>query len=75
MKWVKNPDEIVLEDVKMFHLENMDTNALWVGVYTQDNKIYHLNIVAKDNQLNYFWSDETVEELAQGHSTGAHNAL
>ena len=61
MKWVKNPDEIVLENLKMFHLESMDSNALWVGCYTQDGKIYHLNIVAKDNQLNYFWSDETPE--------------
>lgn len=60
-KWVKNPDEIVLENLKMFHLESMDFNALWVGCYTQDGKIYHLNIVAKDNQLNYFWSDETPE--------------
>lgn len=59
MKRVKNPDEIVLEDVKMFHLENLTENALWVGVYTQDDKIYHLNIVAKDNELNYFWSNET----------------
>jgi hypothetical protein len=61
VKWVKNPDEIVLENLKMFHLESMDSNALWVGCYTQDGKIYHLNIVAKDNQLNYFWSDETPE--------------
>ena len=61
MKWTKNPDEIVLENLKMFHLESMDSNALWVGCYTQDGKIYHLNIVAKDNQLNYFWSDETVD--------------
>ena len=58
-RWTKNPDEIVLENLKMFHLESMDSNALWVGCYTQDGKIYHLNIVAKDNQLNYFWSDET----------------
>ena len=61
-KWTKNPDEIVLENLKMFHLESMDSNALWVGCYTQDGKIYHLNIVAKDNQLNYFWSDETCDK-------------
>jgi len=59
MKRVKNPDEIVLKDVKMFHLENLTENALWVGCYTQDGKIYHLNIIAKDNELNYFWSNET----------------
>ena len=61
-RFQKNPDEIVLEDVKMFHLENLTENALWVGVYMNNNKIYHLNIVAKNNQLNYFWSDETCED-------------
>ena len=60
-RWVENPDEIILEDVKLFHLENLTENALWVGVYMNNNKIYHLNIVAKDNELKYFWSNETPE--------------
>ena len=60
MFMIENPDEIVLEDVKMFHLESMNERALWIGCYTKDNKIYHLNIVAKNNELNYFWSDETL---------------
>ena len=55
-----NPDEIVLENVKMFHLESMNERALWIGVYGQNNKIYHLNISAKDDKLIYYWSDETV---------------
>ena len=58
-KWVKNPDEIVLEDVKMFHLESMDEDTLWIGVYTQSGKTYHLNISAGRGKLKYFWSDET----------------
>ena len=53
MSRTENPDEIVLEDVKMFHLER----ALWIGCYTQDGKIYHLNITG--GQLKYYWSDET----------------
>lgn len=60
MRRTENPDEIVLEDVKMFHLESMNSQSLWVGVYTQDNKTYHLNISAKDDKLVYYWSDETV---------------
>jgi len=56
----QNPDEIVLEDVKMFHLESMNERSLWVGVYTQDGKIYHLNISAVGDKLSYWWSDETV---------------
>jgi len=75
MSRTENPDEIVLEDVKMFHLENLTENALWIGVYTKDNKIYHLNIVAKNNELNYFWSDETDEELAQDPTKTAPDAL
>lgn len=56
---IKNPDEIVLDDVKMFHLENMSKNHLWMACYTQDGKIFHLNITAKGDKLTYFWSDET----------------
>jgi len=57
----QNPDEIVLEDVKMFHLESMNERNLWVGVYTQDGKIYHLNISAVGDKLSYWWSDETYD--------------
>jgi hypothetical protein len=64
-KWVdkrqKNPDEIVLEDVKLFHLENMSQSHIWVGCYTEDNRIFHLNISAKGNKLTYYWSEETPE--------------
>ena len=41
VNWTENPDEIVLEEVKMFHLESMNERTLWVGVYTENNKIYH----------------------------------
>jgi hypothetical protein len=52
-----NPDEIVLEDVKMFHLESMNERELWIGCYTKYGEIYHLNITG--DQLTYYWSDET----------------
>jgi hypothetical protein len=58
VNWTENPDEIVLEEVKLFHLESMNERALWIGVYGQDGKIYHLNITG--DQLKYYWSDETV---------------
>jgi len=58
-KWTENPDEIVLQDIQMFHLESMTENALWVGVYTEDDKIYHLNISADGDKLKYYWSEET----------------
>jgi len=59
-KWVENPDEIVLEDVKMFHLEQMNSRTIWVGCYTQNGKTYHLNISADGDKLRYYWSDESM---------------
>jgi hypothetical protein len=58
-RFTENPDEIVLEDVKMFHLESMNERSLWCGIYGQDGKIYHLNISADGDKLRYYWSDET----------------
>ena len=58
---LKNPDEIVLEDIQMFHLESMNERTLWCGVYGKDGKIYHLNISADGDRLRYYWSDETCE--------------
>lgn len=58
-RFVKNPDEIVLEDIKMFHYEVMEDNrSVWMGIYMNDGKIYHLNI--SGNQLNAYYSNESV---------------
>jgi hypothetical protein len=59
VRWEENPDEIVLGEVELFHLESMNERSLWVGIYTQDKKIYHLNISADGDKLKYYWSDET----------------
>lgn len=40
---LQNPDEIVLENIKMIHLENMDVDSYWMGIYMKDGRIYHLN--------------------------------
>ena len=56
----KNPDEIVMENVKFFHLENMTPQHLWCSIQTKDDKLYHLNIFAKGDKLVYYWSDESV---------------
>ena len=73
VNWTENPDEIVLENVKMFHLESMNERALWIGCYTQDGKIYHLNI--SGDQLKYYWSEETDYELAHKTPQGTPDAL
>ena len=59
---LENPDEIVLENVKLFHAEQMNEKSLWVGCYTEDNRIFHLNISAKGGKLKYYWSEETVDK-------------
>jgi hypothetical protein len=56
---IENPDEFVLEDVKMVHWENMDTDVYWCGIYLNDGRIFHLHI-GGDN-LRVSLSDETPE--------------
>jgi len=51
----------------------MNERALWIGVYTQNGKTYHLNISGE--QLKYYWSDETPEEPAQDPTNPPVNAL
>lgn len=57
-RFVKNPDEIILENVKMVHYETMEEGrAVWLGIYTNDGGIYHLNIGGDNLCVNY--SDES----------------
>ena len=71
---IQNPDEFVLEDVKMVHYEVMEQReAVWLGIYLNNGKMYHLNISGDNMWVNY--SDETDYELAQDPSTGAPDAL
>jgi hypothetical protein len=70
---IENPDEIVLKNVKMFHLENMTEDVYWCGIYLNDGRIFHLHI-GGDN-LRISLSDETPDELAQGHTRTDLDAL
>ena len=59
-EFIKNPDEIVLEDIRMFHYETMEEGRhVWLGIYTNDQKIYHINISCNDGKLNVYYSDES----------------
>jgi hypothetical protein len=60
-----NPDEIVVENIQMFHLESMSPKHLWLSVNCEDGRLFHLNISAKGGKLKYYWSEETDYELAQ----------
>jgi hypothetical protein len=59
-RFIKNPDEIVLEDVKMFHYEVMEEGrAVWMGIYLNNGQVFHLNIGGDNLYVNY--SDETMD--------------
>jgi len=60
---IENPDEFVLENVKMVHWENMTEDVYWCGIYLNDGRIFHLHI-GGDN-LRISLSDETDYKLAQ----------
>ena len=71
---IKNPDEFVLEDVKMVHYEVMEQGkSVWLGIYLNNGKMYHMNIGGDNVWVNY--SDETPDELAQGHPKTPGDAL
>ena len=71
---IQNPDEFVLEDVKMVHYEVMEQReSVWLGIYLNNGKMYHLNISGDNMWVNY--SDETDYELAQGHTRTDLDAL
>ena len=56
-KLVENPDEFVFEDVEMVHYEVMNESSVWMGIYLNDGKLYHLNI--HGDNLRFSLSDET----------------
>lgn len=73
-RFIKNPDEIVLEDVKMVHYEVMEPGkAVWLGIHLNNGKIYHMNIGGDNLWVSY--SDETVEKPSQGITQHPRDAL
>ena len=57
-KLVENPDEFVFEDVEMVHYEVMNESSVWMGIYLNDGKLYHLNI--HGDNLRVSLTDETL---------------
>jgi hypothetical protein len=55
-----NPDEIIVEDIEMFHAEVMEQGkSLWIGITRKNGQIDHLNICVKGNKLSTLWSPNT----------------
>ena len=56
-KLVENPDEFVFEDANMVHYEVMNESSVWMGIYLNNGKLYHLNI--HGDNLRVYLTDET----------------
>ena len=56
-KKLYNPDEFVFDEVKMLHYEVMNETSVWMGIYLNDGKMYHLNI--HGDNLRVSLTDET----------------
>ena len=56
-KELYNPDEFVFDEVKMLHYEVMNETSVWMGIYLNDGKMYHLNI--HGDNLRVSLTDET----------------
>ena len=62
-RFTKNPDEIVLRNVETLHYEVMEEGRhVWIGIYMDDGKIYHMNIGCHNDKLNVYYSDETLDD-------------
>ena len=46
-----NPDEFIVNDIKMFHYEVMDKNHLWAAFHLENGRIGHLNIFSNGAKL------------------------
>ncbi len=46
-----NPDEFIVNDIKMFHYEVMDKNHIWAAFYLQNGRTGHLNIFSNGGKL------------------------
>ena len=46
-----NPDEFIVNDIKMFHYEVMDKNHIWAAFYLENGRIGYLNIFSNGGKL------------------------
>lgn len=50
--YLKDPDEIVLENIKMMHYESMGRGySSWIGITMEDGRYYHMNIGGNNLQI------------------------
>ncbi len=51
-KWLVNPDEFLLDDIKAYHYEVMDEGQhVWMSFYLADGSTGHLNIFLNGGRI------------------------
>jgi hypothetical protein len=63
----KNPDEIIVQDIEMFHAERLSSEAIWIGITRKNGQIDHINISTKGKKLSVLWTPAT------GHTDPNHS--
>lgn len=52
MTTLADPDEFLLDDIRMYHYEVMEEGRhVWMGFYLQDGAIGHLNIFLSEGKI------------------------
>lgn len=55
-----DPDEIIVRDIDMFHLEVMEEGkSIWVGITHKSGRIDHININLVDGKISTLWTPNT----------------
>ena len=55
----RNPDEIIVRDIDMFHMEMMDSDSMWIGITRNNGQIDHFMVTVKGKKLSTLWSPNT----------------
>ncbi len=55
----KNPDEIIVRDIDMLHMEMMGPDSMWIGITRKNGQIDHFNVIVKGKKLSTLWSPNT----------------
>jgi hypothetical protein len=63
----KNPDEIIVQDIEMFHAERLSSEAIWIGITRKNGQVDHINISTKGKKLSVLWTPAT------GHTDPNHS--
>jgi hypothetical protein len=64
----ENPDEIIVQDIEMFHAEVMEEGkSIWIGITRKNGQVDHINISTKGKKLSVLWTPAT------GHTNPNHS--